>query len=92
MISRRERNYLKRLSVAGKLQEQTPDLFEEVEAQNRRRSHLILIIQRKARQLKIDAPPDLETKNETELESIRFSLSKQIARSKMSAPTEEVAA
>jgi hypothetical protein len=93
-VSDRERNQFRRFTAAiaaGNLRDETPDLFQEKEKLARRKSHLILVIQRKARQLKIAAPAGLESKTESELESIRLGLSKQIA-ARRAAETQEAAA
>ena len=90
-ISDRERIHFRRLISAGELHEVPLDLFRESEIAERRRSHLILVIERKCRQLKIGIPTDLESKSETDLESIRRGLSRRIAESKRPQP-EELAA
>jgi hypothetical protein len=92
MVSQRERTYLRRLSAASRAPDETSDLFREVEVSARRKHHLILVILRKAHQLGAETPANLEAMEETDLHAIRFSLSKRIAREKMAAPDEEIAA
>jgi hypothetical protein len=91
----RERRYLRQFTgalEAGNLrQDETPDLFHEEEKARRRRSHLILIIGRKARQLKIDIIQNLNGLGELQLEAIRLDLSKQLA-ARRAVETEEAAA
>lgn len=93
MTSSRERNYLRRLTAAIMAHDETSlDLFREVEIAARRKRHLILIIRRKYRQLKIYEPLGLETLDESQLYVVRFALSKQIALGKMASPAGEIAA
>lgn len=70
-ISGRERNYIRWLTRAGAVADiryRTPDLFEELKIQERRKTHLILVIGRLARRLNINAPTGLDALNEEQLE------------------------
>lgn len=61
-------------------QNESLDLFRELEIAERRRHHLRLVIRRKARRLSVYVPSNLEALSEADLSAIRLSLSKQIAR------------
>jgi hypothetical protein len=84
--------YFRHLNSVRRRQIESPDFFLEIEAAKRRRQHLILIIGRKARQLGIPAPANLENLSENDLHPIRFSLSKQIALLKRAPAQKEKAA
>lgn len=90
------RNYVRRFVAAGKARDlrdlESPNLFAEAEAMERRKTQLIFVIQRLARRLCISHPAFLHAKSIGELDAIRVGLSKQIALRKRAPQEDEMAA